>query len=439
MKERRYSDSIVKLYTKYVSQNILGMIGMSIYILADTFFIAKAVGSDGITALNIVLPLYSLIFAIGCMIGVGSAIRYSISKSKKDKNADTYFFNALFWGTAAGIIFTLAGVSGSDKIISIMGGDSHIVGVGKGYTLIFMTFAPCFIWNYICNAFVRNDGNPSTAMMATLFSSLFNIVFDYVLMFPCNMGMKGAALATALSPIVGVGICCTHFFSKKSNVKLKFFKPSLRILFASCKLGVSAFVGEISSGVITMVFNMLILGLTGNVGVAAYGVVANISLVAVSVFNGVAQGSQPLLSEYYGKNDRSSVRKIRNMSILTAAVLGVIILVSIWSYTKGIVGIFNSERDKQLETLAVEGIRLYFIGFLFAGINIVCSSFFSATDYAKWAFFTSVVRGFVAIIICAVVMSEIMGMRGVWLAFPAAELITLCISVMGIFCTYGKK
>lgn len=432
-------NNIVKLYTKYVSQNILGMIGISLYILADTFFIAKAVGSDGITALNIVLPLYSLIFAIGCMIGVGSAIRYSIDKNRKDKSDNSYFFNAIFWGTVIGVIFTLVGIFCSDNIVSIMGGDSHIVEVGKDYTLIFMLFAPCFIWNHICNAFVRNDGSPSIAMMATLFSSLFNIVFDYILMFPCDLGMRGAALATALSPVMGVGICCIHFFSKRNNIVFKFTKPSIIALINSCKIGVSAFVGEISSGVITMVFNILILGLTGNVGVAAYGVVANISLVAVSVFNGVAQGTQPLLSEYYGKNERKSVRKLRNMSIITAIVLSVIILTGIWIFTKNIVNIFNSEQNSQLEKLAIEGLRLYFIGFLFAGINIVCSSFYSATDNAIWAFIISVVRGFAAIIICAIIMSKLMGMRGVWLAFPTAELLTLIISISGMLFTHDKS
>ena len=120
-----------------------------------------------------------------------------------------------------------------DKFIQLLDGDAEIVATGTSYTRIFMCFAPIFMWNHICNAFVRNDGNPSVAMAATLCSSLFNIVFDYVLMFPLGLAMPGAALATAFSPVVGV----------------------------------SAFVGEISWGVITVGFNMLILQLEGNVGV----------------------------------------------------------------------------------------------------------------------------------------------------------------------------
>ena len=214
-------------FAKYVFQSVLAMIGLSLYILADTFFISKAVGSDGITALNLALPIYGIIFAIGSMIGVGSAIRFSIEKDREKDNDNNYFFNALLWGTVIGIIFSVIGLVFPDKVISIMGGDDIIIKTGISYFRIFMSFAPFFIWNYICNAFVRNDGNPSVSMAATLLSSLFNIVFDYVLMFPLGMGMAGAALATAFSPIVGIMICMIHFKSKKNSVRFKISKPSI--------------------------------------------------------------------------------------------------------------------------------------------------------------------------------------------------------------------
>ena len=280
---------MLKKFVKYVSQNMLGMVGMSVYILADTYFISVAVGANGITALNLVLPLYNLIFAIGSMIGVGSAIRYVVEKNKKNPDAEGYFFHALLWALLIGLIFMVIGIFLPDRLISLLGGDAEIVATGKNYTRIFMLFAPFFMWNYICNAFVRNDGNPSIAMSATLFSSLFNIVFDYVLMFPLGLSMEGAALATGFSPVVGILICCIHFRSDKCSIKFKPVFPSLKKLLYSCQVGVSSFVGEISSGVITVVFNMIILSLAGNTGVAAYGVVANTSLVAVALFNGIAQ------------------------------------------------------------------------------------------------------------------------------------------------------
>ena len=424
---------MLKKFAKYVSQNMLGMVGMSVYILADTYFISVAVGTDGITALNLVLPVYNLIFAVGAMMGVGSAIRLVIERNQKNPDADGYFFHALLWAFIVGLLFMFVGIFLPDKLIALLGGDAKIVAVGKNYTRIFMSFAPLFMWNYICNAFVRNDGNPSIAMAATLFSSLFNIVFDYVLMFPLGLSMEGAALATALSPVVGILICCIHFRSEKCTIKLKPVLPSVRKIFFCCKYGVSSFVGEISSGVITIVFNMIILGLAGNTGVAAYGVVANASLVAVALFNGVAQGSQPLISEAYGKDIHKDVKTYLKMAVTTAIGVSVLLLIFIYLFAPVVTAVFNGEHNQMLADYAENGLRLYFIGFLFAGINIVGTSILSAVESTGYAFAASISRGFVVIIFFAFLLSTLFGLNGVWLAFPAAEFVTMLITIKGLW------
>lgn len=431
--------SVGKLFLKYVPQNILGMVGISLYILADTFFISKAVGANGITALNLVLPVYSVIFSIGAMIGTGSAIRFAIAKSRRDKDINGWFSNGLFWGTAIGLVFAFAGLIFPDKILSLMGGDEEIVQIGVSYTRIFMGFSPFFIWNHICNAFVRNDGAPSIAMTATLSSSLFNIVADYVLMFPLKLGMSGAALATAISPVIGVSVCLTHILSKKSNIKLSLIKPSFVRLIRSCQLGVSALVAELSSGVMTATFNMLILGLTGNVGVAAYGVVANISLVAVAMFNGVANGSQPIASTFYGQGENVKLKELLRLGMVTVVAMAVIMIAIVYIWSAPLANIFNSENNKVLAGYAEEGLKLYFTGFVFAGINIAGTSILSAMEEAKGAFMASVMRGFVAIVIFAFLLSAILGMKGVWLAFPAAEGATVIITVIMLKKAFGNK
>ena len=429
---------MLKNFIKYVSQNMLGMVGMSVYILADTYFISVAVGTNGITALNLVLPIYNLIFAIGSMIGVGSAIRYVVEQNKKSPKADGYFFHALLWALIISLIFIFIGVFLPDKLIALLGGDTVIVATGKNYTRIFMCFAPFFMWNYICNAFVRNDGNPSIAMAATLFSSLFNIVFDYVLMFPLGLSMEGAALATGFSPVIGILICCIHLKSDKCSIKLKPTFPSFRRLLYCCQVGVSSFVGEISSGVITVVFNMIILRLAGNTGVAAYGVVANTSLVAVALFNGIAQGSQPLISDSYSRGRHKDVSAYLKMAVTTCISVAVLLLICIFLYAPAITAVFNGEHDAALASYAENGLRLYFIGFLFAGINIVGTAILSAVESAKYAFAASISRGFVAIILFAFLLSALIGLNGVWLAFPAAEFVTMLITVYGLGKTMRK-
>lgn len=431
--------NVKKQFAKYVLLNILGMVGMSCYIIADSFFIAKAEGANGLTALNLVLPLYNLIFAIGSMVGVGSAIRYSVLKTRGDISADSYLFNALFFTAVLGLVFTFIGIFAPEKLLTLLGADSTIVETGRDYTRIFMCFGPIFMWNYVANAYVRNDGAPTVAMIATLSSSLFNIVFDYVLMFPLKMGMKGAALATVLSPVLGITICSFHLFSKRSNVKIKSCVPSIKRLISSCQVGIPAFVGEMSSGVITLVFNYVLLSLAGNIVVAAYGVVANVSLVTLAVFNGIAQGSQPLISRSHGAERHSDVNSLKKLSLIVALVMGIILYAVMYFATDPIVAVFNSEHNAQLAKYANTGVKLYFIGVLFAGLNIVGSSFFSAVEKAKEAAVISVLRGFVLVVLFVLILPKALGVNGVWLSYPTGEFSTMLVMIVMFLLTNKKE
>lgn len=423
------------LYTKYVFQNILGMLGISAYILADTFFISKAAGSNGLTALNLVLPLYSIIFALGSMIGIGAATKYKIQLVKNDTATEDYFSNSILWAAIFGAVFIIAGLFFTEEIVFMFGADKDIATLAVPYTRIFMMFTPFFMLNYIINAFVRNDNNPSLAMSSTLASSIFNIVFDYILMFVFDMGMNGAALATAFSPVVGILICSFHFFSSKNTLRYRWQLPSLRILLQSCRLGTSAFIGELSSGVTTAVFNFLILGLTGNQGIAAFGIVTNVAIVTTAIFNGISQGTQPLFSEYYGKGKKENINTLIRLSAISSLVIAVAIIIILNIFKVPVAAIFNSEHSVVLSEYATKGLSLYFIGYLFAGFNIVCTGYLSATEAAISAFIISIIRGVIGISLCAVIMSKLFGMTGIWLAFTVAEFITFLIA----FIATGKN
>ena len=240
-------------------------------------------------------------------------------------------------------------------------------------------------------------------------------------------GLTGAALATAFCPLVTMIICSTHYLGKHNQVGFHFRAPSLRHLIACCQLGVSAFVGEISSAVIAIVFNFLLLGLAGNVGVAAYGVTANLSVVAMCLFNGLAQGTQPLISESYGKGDHTQSRQFLTWGVIACLIVEALILVLTWSMTDPLIQIFNQEQNAELLHYAHSGLRLYFLGFLFAGINILLVAYFSAIDRARPAVLGSVMRGIIAIAFCAILFSQILGLNGIWLSFLGSEIITFFV------------
>lgn len=420
---------IEKKLRSYIMPNVLAMIGTSCYVLADTFFISVAEGANGITALNLALPIYAVIFGIGSMIGIGSATRFSLEKSLGSEETAKYFTNSCLWALIASLPFVLAGLFGAEAILRMMGADAVILETGLTYTRIVLMFAPFFMINYTFTAFVRNDGAPNIAMAATLLSGVFNIIFDYIFMFPLGMKMVGAALATGLSPIVSMGICMAHYLSRRNTIRLVRTTSSVSKLLSACKLGVVALVGEISGGITTMVFNFILLGLVGNVAVAAYGVIANTALVGTALFNGVSQGLQPLASEVYGQADEESERRIYRHSLQIAGVLTAILLGIVFFGGDAIVDIFNSEQSAELASYAEVGIRIYFVGFVFACVNIVTAGFYSATGRSRESSIIAITRGVVAIVGFAFLLSRFFGVLGVWMAFPAAEILTLLVSL----------
>ena len=421
--------NLTKQFFKYVSQNIFGLLGTSCYILADTYFIAQAAGTDGVTLLNLCLPIYNLIFAFGSMIGLGAATRYAILRAQGDARAQRYFSNAIFCVCILAVPFMLVGIFRPDGLLRLMGGDADIVALGMNYARIFLMFTPFFMCNYVVASFVRNDGDPSLAMVATLSGSLFNVVFDYIFIFPMGLGLPGAALATAISPILSIAVCSAHFIKKSNTITFVRKAPSVRLLAQSCQLGISGFVGELSSGVTTTVFNFLLLRLAGNVAVAAYGVVANFALVATAIFNGVAQGAQPLVSQCYGKNEMAGARKLLLLGCGTALRLAALLYGVVFGYTDALTALFNSENSALMAEFAHSGMRIYFVGYFFAGCNIVAAGYLGAVNRPAEASITSLCRGMVAIVVCSLVLSALFGMNGVWAAFPVSEAITLALTV----------
>lgn len=423
---------------KYIAPNILAMVGISCYVLADTFFISLAEGADGITALNLVIPIYAIIYALGSMAGVGSATRYALAKSVGGEDTDEYFSGSIWFTLAMSAVFVLCGIFCPEQLLFLLGADEGIAATGLAYTRIVLCFAPCFMLNYTFTAFVRNDSAPGVAMAATLISGVFNIAFDYIFMFPLGMGMAGAALATGISPMVSMGICLFHYLSRKNTVVFSRRRPSLRRFVSACALGMASFVGELSGGITTLVFNFILLGLGGNTAVAAYGVVANIALVGTALFNGVSTGLQPVASLAHGRGEREAERKIYRRSLSIALGIAVVIVAGALLFADTLVALFNSEGSAELAESAVTGMRLYFPGFLLAAVNIVKSGFCGAVDRGLESSVTALSRGIVCITLLAFLLSRALGMTGVWLSFPAAEAATWLVSALVTRCVQRR-
>lgn len=426
-------ENTLQEFGKYVSQSVLSQLGVSCYILADTYFISKGVGADGLTALNLAIPVFSVMNGCGFMLGIGSGTKYGIMKGTgNEKRGDVLFTSSLCVVTVLAVIFMLIGLLAADPITVLVGANAEVYDMTRTYLQVILLFSPMFMINNLLGAMIRNDGNTSLAMTAMLSGCLFNIVFDYIFVFPMGLGLFGAVLATAVAPIISILILLQHFVKKKNQFRLIRVRPELRLVASAAGLGVPSLVTEVSSGLVIAVFNLLILGLAGNVGVAAYGVVANISIVVIAIYNGIAQGVQPLLSREYGRSQEKNVHRFLGWAMRLTVILAMVIYVGIYWNADVIAMIFNSGRDMDLQRIAVEGLKIYFTACPFVGANILFAIYFAATDQAAPAQMISLLRGLIVIIPLAFIMANVAGLTGVWMTFPLTELV-VCVVACGLY------
>lgn len=418
-------------FFKYISFNVLSMVGLSCYILADTLFIANGVGPQGLTALNLILPLYTIISAFGLMMGVGSATRFSIlSVQQKDKEASVYYTLAIKFALAVSIPLVLIGFFFAKDIMQLMGANYEVIDIATTYLRTFIVFTPFFILEQIIVTFVRNDHNPRLASMAMLLATLFNIVFDYILVFPCQLGMFGAALATGVSPIIALLICSLHVLHKNNHFHFIKCPFDFHYLWQIITIGIPTFVTELSGGVIVFVFNMIILSIGGNIAVASYGIISNLALVVTALYTGIAQGVQPLLSQSYGKHQYQLTSSYFRYALISSLIISCFVYFGILSFPDTIVGFFNNESNVQMATIATQGLPLYFFGFFFAGINMIFISYLASTENMKPSFILSLLRGGVVMIPLVLILSASFQLVGVWIAFPISELIVMFIALL---------
>lgn len=422
--------SLLKDFAKYVSQNVLGMVGMSCYILADTFFIADCLGADGLTALNLAIPAYGLMVGLGLMLGMGAATRYTIAGGGTRKNPQTGIFSqAMYYFAGISMLFLAVAIFFMDPLVRVLGADAGVYEVTHCYLQTVLLFAPCFLLNNIMLCFIRNDGNPRLAMIGMLLASLSNVVLDYVFMYPLQMGIFGAAFATGLAPLLSLLVLSRHILKKQHGFAFRWHRPSLKQFADISALGASALVTELSSGVVILVINKIILSLSGNIGVAAYGVIANLALVVVSIFNGISQGIQPLLSRAYANDRLDQAKNVFHLALVTALAVAALVYAVTFFFAEGLVQVFNSEGNAMLAQIAEPGLRIYFLGFFFVGINIIAASYFSALSQPKYGFLISTLRGFAVPVPVVFLLSSWLGLFGVWAAYPCGELLVFGLTV----------
>ena len=415
------------LLRKYMMPSVLGMLGLSVCILFDTMFIGHKIGELGLAALNIALPIYNFYSAIGLTVGIGGATALSVALGqKKFHRVNRIFTSAVFITVIFCIIISFLEFFFLDKIVYMLGASEATFSLAKEYLKIILSFNPAFIFASAFIVFVRNDKEPKLAMYAVIGSNTTNIILDYVFIYIFDLGMFGAALATSIGQLVALSILSIHFIRKNNTMHIELSGITLKNIVRVLKNGVPSFLNEISAGFVIFIFNIVIFKFEGDIGVSAYGIITNIVLIFMAIFNGVAQGVQPLISVNFGAKKEERVFEFLRLTRKIVIILGVVFLSLGLLVPNQMISLFTSDKGSLLN-ITRQGIYLYFIAFLFNGSNILNIAYFQSVEKSKESSILSTFRGLIFVIIFIIILPRILGVYGVWLTIPMTEFSTLLL------------
>ncbi len=430
-------DSVSRLFYRYLFPSILGMLVTSIYILADTIVIGKGIGSDALAALNIILPVFNVFFGIGLLFGVGGSVLMSVARGKGDKNAGhAYFTVALILNLIVSVLCTVLLFVYIEPLCYLLGASDVTMPYIEEYAPYVILGLSAFSFSSFLQTFVRNDGAPKLAMAGVVTGGVLNIILDIVFVYPLNMGMRGASIASVIGAGTTALLVSVHFLTKKNGLHLSLRGFSAKGIANICKTGFVSFIIEICSGVLMFLFNIQLLRYVGEVGVSVYGVICNVSIIIICLCNGITQAAQPIISTNYGAGLHNRIHKVKRLGIITAACIctlpTVISLIAPDTFTY----IFMNPSEDIL-ALSSSGIRIYSLAYVFLGINLFIVGYFQSTLKPQISLLLCFLRGLILAGLFVLILPLFMGVTGIWIAVPLAELCTLLIAI--IFLMKSKR
>ncbi len=418
-----------KLFFRYLVPSISATLVTSIYVLADTIMIGQGIGADGIAALNYILPIFNLFFGTGLLLGVGGGVLMSVANGSGNKElGNTYFTSSVIWGAIIGLIYMILGSVFLKPIGYMLGSDASNIHLFTSYGRYLIGFAPVFIFSSLLQAFVRNDHAPKRAMVAVISGGVMNIILDYIFIFIFKMGMMGGAIATVLGSVTSVTILLTHFISQQNTMRFVKIKSPFKILVSTLHSGFPSFLIEMASGIVVLIFNLQLLKYVGQNGVVVYSIIANTAIVAMSLFNGVSQGAQPIMATNYGAKQMERVIEVRRLAVMTAMLIGGIIFALGALFPQIAVNAFVKPTP-EITQMASSAIRIYFTAFIVMSLNIVYSTYFQSVLKANLSMIICLLRGVIISIVLVLVLPQFWGVTGIWLVMPITELVTAMIAL----------
>ncbi len=423
---------------KFAVPTIAMSVFMSFYTMADGLFVSNLIGTSALSAINLTAPVIQVVTAISTMLATGgSAVIMKKMGEQKPQEAKEDFTFLILVNVVVGLVMTMLGYFLMETIFGSMALSPEVAGYCTSYLSRYLVFTiPILLMNNFTLYMIASE-KATLSLVCSVSGGVLNIVLDYVFIGFLDMGISGAAIATGLgysvTAVVGLSV-----FSRKKSL-LHFTKPAFRfkVLANAATNGCSEMATALVTGIITMMFNWTMLHYVGEDGVAAVTIIMYVLMFASSLYTGYSYGVAPMLSYYYGEKNHEKLKKLVSTSLKVIAVISLVTVAASFAATKPLVSIF-ARPNNPVYDLAVTGNRICTLALFFIGFNIFASGMFTALSNGIVSAILAFSRSFVFMLITMLILPAILGVNGIWLATPVAELMALALSAL-MFLKYRKQ
>ena len=403
-----------------------------LYNVMDGIFVGQGVGSAALGAVNIGVPFITFAVAIVAMFPMGGATIIAIRMGRDDKDgANNAFMTALTLTVLTAVILTVAGTVFSQQIVDLSGArklGEEMRRMSADYLFYYSAFSLPMLMSNCLSVFVRNDGSPTLSFVGMCAGAVSNIFLDWLFIFPLQMGVIGAAVASGLGQIVSLLVLLSHFIRKHGNLRIRHFTIQPVLIKKICKRGAPEAVTQLTTPVTALCYNLVLAGLVGDIGVSTYSVLSFIYSLANAVLSGVAQGLQPLWGNSYGKQDTKEINDYFRFGMAINLVLSVLVSAGLILFDEPAIRIFSQDMD--LINAASKALPVFSLSFIPMALNLVYTSLLYSTKRTRQSDIIAICRGIVIKAIAIFCIPILLGTKTIWAAPFVAEMITFAIAVV---------
>ena len=425
------NDKLKKLW-RYIFPAMGGLFVTYLYNVVDGIFVGQGVGSAALGAVNIGVPFITFAVAVEAMFPMGGATVVAIRMGRGDREgANHAFMTSVVLTLLVSLLLTAAGMVFCGRIIDMSGGHTlsgAMRDMAADYLFYYCAFSIPMLMSTCLSVFVRNDGSPVLSFVGMCVGAGANIFLDWLFIFPMDMGVIGAAIASGLGQVCSVAVLLSHFVRKQGSLHFRRFQISGALAVKLCKRGVPEAVSQLTTPVTALCYNLMLARLVGDIGVSTFSVLSFIYSLANAILSGVAQGLQPLWGNCYGERDTDGMNGYFRWGLRINAILSVAIYGLLLFFTESVIRIFS--QDPELVQNASTALPLFSLSFIPMALNLIYTAFLYSTKRTLQADAISFSRGVVLKAAAIFCLPVLLGGDTIWLAPLAAELLTLLLALV---------